>query len=199
MHARKNRRILANPDVVADDRVPPDRQLGQGRRRHLPSTHDVKRKRGRSIHLVVRAVHDELHARTDLTELTNHQPVADKIIMMRDVLFKIDITKIRELANNDARIVNRRPNMRHRFAPAYRIYPFRIRSILLHHLQSIPFLDVFRTTNRATQASRNKTDVFVTSLWGVCEAFARATGMFASRYVSRHVLAAGFHPYAGDD
>jgi hypothetical protein len=101
-------------------------------RLHIPALRGEEREGRDRVHLVVRAVHDELHASGNLTELANDQSIANKIIVMRDVFFEIDIAEIGEITNDDAGIVNCWTNMRDRRTVFYRIHTFRIWFIIMH-------------------------------------------------------------------
>ena len=63
--------VLPNPHVISNNGVAFQRHFLLWRRGLLPAVEDVERKGRRSVHLMVRAVHDEFHACRDLAELDN--------------------------------------------------------------------------------------------------------------------------------
>ena len=87
--AGHDRDVLAYPDVAADDGVALERQVLERGSEALPAAaHDVAGVGRDAVHPVVRAVHDELYAPGYGAEPADDEPVAQELVVVRDVLLK---------------------------------------------------------------------------------------------------------------
>ena len=116
MNARQNRRVLTDPNVIADNGIAFVRHVGLWRNGHLPTFENVERKRRSGIHLMIGTVHDEIYAGGDLAKLTDNQLISAKIIMVRDVFLEIRITEVRKVADDNVRIFDLWLDVRNGFA-----------------------------------------------------------------------------------
>ena len=90
VHAGHNGRILPDPDVVADDGIPFQGQIGKGRRGFFPAAaHDIEGIGRRRTQAVIGAVHDEFDTPRDGAEFADDQFVAEKRIVMGNVPLEI--------------------------------------------------------------------------------------------------------------
>lgn len=101
MDTGQNSCVLTDPDVVSDDCVAFYWHFGEGWNILISALKNIKRKCGHCVHLMIRAVHDEVDSRRNLTELSDNQLIAVKVVMMGDMTFKIHIAEICKFANNN--------------------------------------------------------------------------------------------------
>jgi hypothetical protein len=111
MNAGQDCHVLPNPHIIPHDGIAFQRHIRK-RREFLVPTGDIKRIGRNTTHLVVRAVHYELHARGNLTELPDNQAVAVKIVVVCDMTLKVPVAEISIITNNDVGAGNRRPDVR---------------------------------------------------------------------------------------
>lgn len=89
MDAGEDNGVLPDPHIVPDDGVALERQLAELGCELLPAAaHDVERIGAHAAHAVVCAVHDELNALCDGAEFADDELVAQKLIVVRDMLLK---------------------------------------------------------------------------------------------------------------
>lgn len=89
MDAGHHRNILSDPYIVAHYGVALKRKVIQRGHGFFPAAaHDVEWIGGNAAHPVVGAIHDKLDALGDGTEFSDDELVAQKLIMMGDVLLK---------------------------------------------------------------------------------------------------------------
>jgi hypothetical protein len=89
LDARHDQRLIANPDVVADDGIPLVRQRARCGGCALPAVaEDKEGVGGEAGALVVGTVHDELDPAGDGAELADDQLVADEGEVIEDVALK---------------------------------------------------------------------------------------------------------------
>ena len=141
MHAGENDRVLSDPHIVFDDGVALQRQVGPFGRRHVPPLQRVKGKGGDGIHLVVRAVHDELNACRDLTEFPDDEPVAVPFIQVGNVAFKVRVGDIGEIPDRDIGICDRRFYIDLFVVPRDWVYGIRVGTFSVLHSA---YLRIFR-------------------------------------------------------
>ena len=101
VNAWENRHILPDPYVVSDDGIALERKVALGGGGLLPCAEDIERVSGGCVHLVVGPVHHEFHAGGNLAELADDELVPDKVVMVGDVLLKVLVGNIGEIAHND--------------------------------------------------------------------------------------------------
>lgn len=108
MHAGQNGHVLPDPHVVFHHGVALQGQIAQGGRRFFPAAaHDIEGVGGDRAHAVVGAVHDKFHPLADGAEFADDQLVADKFVVVGDVLFKpfgaVAVVVIGVIADDDVR------------------------------------------------------------------------------------------------
>ena len=111
MNARHHGYILSNPDIITDNSITLQRELiFYWCYCATPfSSHNVERICGHSIHSVISAIHYELYTFCYGAELPYDKLIANEIIEMSDVLFKlvctIRVIIISIVPNDDTRIL----------------------------------------------------------------------------------------------
>lgn len=108
---RHDERLVADPDIIADDGVTLERQVAGCRHDLFPAvTEDLEWVRGYAGNFVIGAVHDEFDAAGDGAELTNDQPIADEREMIEDIALEVlrvfGIVVVRVIANDDIRVLH---------------------------------------------------------------------------------------------
>ena len=106
MDARHDRYVLSDPHVVSHNGVAFERKVFECGRGFFPAAaHDVERIRRDAFHPVVRAVHHEFDSLCNRAELSDDEPVAEKFVVVRHVLFKtfgiFRVIVIRVVAHGD--------------------------------------------------------------------------------------------------